>query len=58
MNNKTKATYIYGFINICSFLNLTKRETLSALKNFVFSSTNKNFKIEEFYFYENKNLSL
>lgn len=57
MSNKTKATYIYSLINICSFLNLGKRETLGALKNFVFSSNNKNFKIEEFHLYENKNLS-
>lgn len=58
MSNKTRATYVYSLINICSFLNLGKNETLNALKNFVFASTGKHFKIEEFHLYENKNLSM
>ncbi|CAF0739434.1 unnamed protein product [Brachionus calyciflorus] len=58
MSNKIRASYIYALINICSFLNLAKKETLSALKNFAFFAISKNFKIEEAYFYENKNVSL
>ena len=51
-STRKMASIVYTFVNICAFLNLNKRETLTTLRNYLFTSNNKNFKLEENNFYE------
>ncbi len=41
-------------MNICNYLKLTQKETLKALRKFLFNSTKKPVKIEENFFFERK----
>lgn len=46
------AAFVYSFVNMCSFMSLSKAETTIALRNYLFRPTNDKFKLEESYFYE------
>lgn len=43
---------IYGFLNICVFLGLNRKETIFCMRKYVFNSTIKNMKIDESLFFE------
>lgn len=43
---------VYALLNICFYLKLTKKDSLNAIKKFLFNSCKKPVKIEESHFFE------
>ena len=56
MNEYYKSMFVYAFINICTFMSLTKQETLNVLRVYLFHLPNKTVKMEESSFFNNNQL--